>query len=244
MQGQTMGKLGIYLVADYPSRGTFLEAVWACQDLGVDFLEIGFPFSDPVADGEVLERASQEALKHGRLGDFIAGFREARAIFKGRMYIMTYANIVYSRGVSQFIHRVGPVSGLILADLPLREIPFFEKSMRGASVNIIRFLTPESRFEDIALALKGARDFIYFVSKRGTTGGGFELDGETREKIGRVRGKGVPVYVGFGIQEKRDVDAACRAADGAIIGTKAVAELEHGICRFRDFLASLRDFGL
>jgi tryptophan synthase alpha chain len=240
MEGPAMGKLGIYLVADYPSRGTFLEAVRACQDLGVDFLEIGFPFSDSVADGEVLERASREALRHGAMGDFIEGFREARAIFQGRMYIMTYANIVYSRGVSQFIHRVGPASGLILADLPLREIPLFEKGMRGTSVNIIRFLTPESRFEDIALALRGARDFIYFVSKRGTTGGGFELDEETEEKIGHVRGRGVPVYVGFGIREKRDVDSACKVADGAIIGTKAVSELEHGIGRFRDFLASLR----
>ena len=63
-----MGKLGIYLVADYPSRGTFLEAVRACQDLGVDFLEVGFPFSDPVADGEVLERASRETLRHGDYG--------------------------------------------------------------------------------------------------------------------------------------------------------------------------------
>jgi tryptophan synthase alpha chain len=240
MKGPAMGKLGIYLVADYPSRGTFLEAARACQDLGVDFLEIGFPFSDPVADGEVLERASQEALKHGAMGDFIEGFREARAIFKGRMYIMTYSNIVYSRGVAQFIERVGPVSGLILADLPLREIPLFEKGIKGASTNIIRFLTPESRSEDIALALRGARDFIYFVSKRGTTGGGFELDGETREKIGRVRGRGVPVYVGFGIQEKRDVDNAYRVADGAIIGTKAVVELERGIGPFRDFLSSLR----
>jgi tryptophan synthase alpha chain len=236
-----MGKLGIYLVADYPSRGAFLEAMRACQDLGVDFIEIGFPFSDPVADGEVLERASQEALKHGTMGGFIEGFKEARTIFEGPMYIMTYSNVVYSRGVSQFIRRVGPVSGLILADLPLREIPFFEKGIKGASVNIIRFLTPESRSVDIASALRGARDFIYFVSKRGTTGGGFELDEETREKIAGVRGRGVPVYVGFGIQEKRDVALACSVADGAIIGTKAVAELDHGIGRFRDFLASLRD---
>ena len=65
MQGQTMGKLGIYLVADCPSRGTFLEAVWACQDLGVDFLEIGFPFSDPVADGPVIQASYTDALAEG-----------------------------------------------------------------------------------------------------------------------------------------------------------------------------------
>ncbi len=235
-----MGKLGIYLVADYPSRKTFIEAVRACQEAGVDFLEVGFPFSDPVADGEALERASHEALRHGGIADFIEAFREARAIFAGPLYIMTYANVVYSRGVGRFMKRVGALNGLILADVPLRELPFFEKETNGAPVNIIRFLTPESRPEDIALALKKARDFIYFVSKRGTTGGAFELDKETREKIGQVRGKGVPVYVGFGIREKQDVALAYSVADGAIIGTKAVSELEHGIGRFREFLASLR----
>jgi len=190
----------------------------------VDFLEVGFPFSDPVADGEVLERASQEALKAGAMGDFIEGFREARSIFKGPMYIMTYSNIVYNRGLSQFMDRVGPISGLILADLPLREIPFFEKGTRSASVNIIRFLTPESRSEDIALALRGARDFIYFVSKRGPQGAAsswMKRRGEDRPRPG----KGRPVYVGFGIREKRDVALACSVADGAIIGTKAVSEL-------------------
>ena len=130
---------------------------------------------------------------------------------------------------------------MIRADLPLREIPFFEKGIKGASVNIIRFLTPESRERDVTLALKGARDFIYFVSKRGTTGGAFELDAETREKHARIRGKGVDVYVGFGIREKKDVDFACASADGAIIGTKAVSELEQGIDAFRGFLKSLRD---
>ena len=235
-----MSKLGIYLLANYPSRETFLQAVRACQELGVDFLEIGFPFSDPVADGALLERASFEVLKRYRLADFIQSFQEAREIFERSIYIMTYTNIVYSHGVAAFIKRVGPVNGLILADLPLREIRPFEKELRDASISLIRFVTPESRERDVALALKGARDFIYFVSKRGTTGGAFELDAPTREKIARVRGKGVDVYVGFGIRDKKDFDLACAAADGAIIGTKAVNELERGIDAFRRFLKSLR----
>jgi tryptophan synthase alpha chain len=235
-----MSKLGIYLLANYPTKNTFLEAVSACQDLGVDFLEIGFAFSDPVADGALLERASFEVLKRDRLADFIRSFQEARAIFTRSTYIMTYANIVYSQGVAAFIERVGPVSGLILADLPLREIPLFEKELNDPAVSLIRFLTPESRDRDMTLALKGARDFIYFVSKRGTTGGAFELDAATREKIACVRGKGVDVYVGFGIREKKDFDLACTAADGAIIGTKAVSSLEQGIDAFRRFLSSLR----
>jgi tryptophan synthase alpha chain len=235
-----MGKLGIYLLANYPTKKTFLEAVRACQDFGVDFLEIGFAFSDPVADGALLEHASFEVLKHYRLADFIQSFREARQIFTGKTYIMTYTNIVYSQGVAAFIRRVSPVTGLILADLPLRETPLFEKDLNDSSVSLIRFLTPESRERDLTLALKGARDFIYIVSKRGTTGGAFELDTKTREKIARIRGKGVDVYVGFGIRDRRDFDLASTAADGAIIGTRAVKELEQGIDAFRRFLRSLR----
>ncbi len=234
-----MGKLGIYLVADYPTRAVFLGAVQACQDFAVDFLEVGFPFSDPVADGDVLEKAANEVLKARGVDDFIEALHEARAIFTGKTYVMTYANIVYSLGMGAFARRLGPVAGLILADLPLREIPAFEKGFKGTPVNLIRFLTPESRAEDITRALKGARGFIYFVSTRGTTGGGFGLDDETMQKIAAVRGKGIDVCVGFGIQERQDLEAAYGAADGAIIGTRAVSELSQGVERFREYLKGL-----
>jgi tryptophan synthase alpha chain len=234
-----MGKLGIYLVADYPSREVFLGAVEACQDLGVDFLEVGFPFSDPVADGDVLERASQTVLKEHNVDDFIVALHKARAIFTGSLYVMTYTNIVYSLGMAAFVRRLGPLAGLILADLPLREIGAFEKGLKGSGANIIRFLTPESRAEDVASALAGARGFIYFVSKRGTTGGAFNLDEETRGKVAAIRGNGVDVFIGFGIQEKQDVEIAYAVADGAIIGTRAVSELEQGVKQFREYLRSL-----
>lgn len=235
-----MGKLGIYLLANYPSKEVFLEAVQVCQDFGVDFLEVGFAFSDPVADGDLLEKASFEVLKSQGIGDFFESLHEVQRIYGGRIYIMTYANLVYRNGIADFVRKAGAINGLILADLPLREMPLFEKGLKGTKVDLIRFLTPESREEDVARALKNARGFIYFISKRGTTGGGFELDEETKQKIALVRGKGVDVCIGFGIQNRQDVEAVYQAADGAIIGTKAVAELERGIEHFRDFLAGLK----
>ena len=235
-----MSKLGIYLVADYPSRESFLDAVRACEEWGIDFLEVGFAFSDPVADGEVLEKAALHVLREHDVDDFISALHEARAVFAGDIYVMTYCNIVYSLGMAAFVKRLGPIRGLILADLPLREIGFFEKGLRGTGVNLIRFLSPESRAEDLASALKRAKGFIYFVSKRGTTGGAFDLDADTREKIASIRGRGVPVFVGFGIQERQDVETACEVADGAIIGTRAVKELEKGVAGFRRYLRSLR----
>jgi tryptophan synthase alpha chain len=234
-----MGKLGIYLVANYPSKDRFLDGVKACNDLGVDFLEVGLPFSDPVADGDVIESAAQESLRRYTSDDFFESFRQAHRLFKRKVYIMTYSNILYSAGIKQFARQTGSFDGLILADLPLREIPHFERHVTGHDLNLIRFLTPESRPEDIAYALKGAKDFVYFVSKRGTTGGDFQLDDETQRKISWVRGNGVDVYVGFGIQSKKDVSAALKAADGAIIGTRAVTEIERGLKHFREFLGGL-----
>lgn len=234
-----MGKLGIYLLANYPSKELFLDAVQVCQELAVDFLEVGFAFSDPVADGDLLERASFEVLQKDSIADFFESLHAARRLFTGNIYIMTYSNLVYRAGVARFAAKAGVIDGLILADLPLREMGRFEQGLKGTGVNLIRFLTPESRDEDIASALKDAGGFIYFISKRGTTGGGFHLDAETRRKLALVRGKGVDVYIGFGIQDKHDVAAAYEAADGAIIGTKAVAELERGIGCFRDFLEGL-----
>jgi tryptophan synthase alpha chain len=235
-----MGKLGIYLVANYPSKKTFLQAVEACEIAGIDFLEVGFPFSDPVADGDLLEKAAQAALKTNTSDDFAGSFREARTIFTGRTYIMTYTNIIFRPGISRFLKKTGPVDGVILADLPLRGIPLIEKRFGRSAVNIIRFLTPESRPEDVTLALEKAKDFVYFVSKRGTTGGVFDLDRETVRKITDVRGRGTDVYVGFGIQGREDVTTAYSVADGAIIGTKAVAELEQGVDQFKRFLGSLK----
>ncbi len=234
-----MGKLGIYLVACFPSSDVFLQGVRACEEAKVDFLEVGFPFSDPVADGDVIEKAAQASLTHYASDDFFAALREARAIFSRKLYVMTYSNVIYASGLDAFISRAGSVDGLILADLPLREMPLFRKNLKGKAMNMIPFLSPESRPGDITSALQQARDFVYFVSKRGTTGGAFHLDDETRQKIEQVRGKGIEVHVGFGIRNREDIAAAWESADGAIIGTRAVAELEQGIDTFRDFLKTL-----
>ncbi len=234
-----MGKLGIYLLANYPSKALFLDAVRACDTHGVDFIEVGFAFSDPVADGELLEGAAHAVLKNNTVDDFVESFHEARALFRGKVYIMTYANIVYSNGVAEFARRVRGCDGFIIADLPVREMPRFRQQLEGASMSLIRFVTPESRSEDVAAAMEGAEQFVYFISKRGTTGGAFDLDGEAAEKLRSIRGKGVDVCIGFGVQNRQDVRKVFEVADGAIIGTKAVAELEKGIGAFREYLKAL-----
>ena len=153
---------------------------------------------------------------------------------------MTYTNIVYSMGIDNFAERVGKISGIILADLPLREIGPFEKGFKKHKINVIRFLTPESRDEDINRAVKSARDFIYFVSKRGTTGGAFALDEETREKIGRVKASGKEVFVGFGIKGQTGCQAGLRSSRRRYHRHEGGEELEAGVDQFRRYIAELR----
>lgn len=235
-----MGKIGIYLLANYPSRETFIEAVRICNRENIDFLEIGFPFSDPVADGDALEKACCDTLRHYTTDDAIDVLQDVRKMFQGKLYVMTYANIVHSLGVDMFVEKPGMISGMILADVPAREAKHFENLFKEHRIPIVRFLTPESREEDIDDAVKGSRDFIYFVSKRGTTGGGFSLDEETRVKIRRAREKGGLVFLGFGIKNKRDVQLAFEHADGAIIGTGALEALNLGIRNFSSYIAGLK----
>ncbi|MBP1748591.1 MAG: tryptophan synthase, alpha subunit [Deltaproteobacteria bacterium] len=235
-----MGKIGIYLLANYPSREAFIEAVRICDKENIDFLEIGFPFSDPIADGDVLEKACYDTLQRYNFDDTINSLHDAQRIFRGKIYIMTYTNVVYGPGIENFIMRLGNISGIILADLPLREVKPFEKLFNKHGIPVIRFLTPESRDEDIDNAVKSARDFIYFVSKRGTTGGEFTLGEETQAKISRAKGKGGVVFLGFGIKDRKDIELAFQYADGAIIGTKAISELEQGTDIFRSYIGRLK----
>ncbi|WP_025209222.1 tryptophan synthase subunit alpha [Hippea sp. KM1] len=232
-----MCRLGIYLVCNYPDREGFLRAVELCNRYGVDFLEIGLPFSDPTADGDVIEKASMEVLKRYRMADFLDSTKQARRIFNGRLYIMTYANIVFSYGIDRFAGDFGFIDGLILADVPYRESNRFKKPLSKKGIGFVYFATPESRQEELERLKRDANDFIYFVSIRGTTGGEFRLDDETKRKIEFLKGAKHKVILGFGIRNKQDIENACRYADGVVIGTAAVEAMRGD---FETFLLSLR----
>ncbi|MGC8502794.1 tryptophan synthase subunit alpha [Desulfurella sp.] len=226
--------VGIYLVSNYPKKSMFLEAVEICNNLDVDFLEIGIPFSDPIADGEILEKAAFECLSKYDTQDFFESLFEVKKLFKKRLYVMTYANIAYSlKDELKNYNKI--LNGIILADLPVREAINFEKQL---DCNIIKFATPESRKNDLDLAIKNTKDFIYFISKRGITGGNFSLESQTIEKINYCR-KQAKVYLGFGIRNASDVKEASKIADGVIIGTQAAIELQKGISDFEKFVKSI-----
>lgn len=226
--------IGIYLVANYPKKSLFLEAVKICNSLDVDFLEVGIPFSDPIADGRVLENAAFKMLGKYATHDFLESLLDVKKLFRKRIYVMTYTNIAYSLK-DEFKKYIDGLNGVILADLPVREAINFERQI---GCNIIKFATPESRQSDLNLAIKSTNDFIYFISKRGITGGNFTLDQETIQKISYCRQK-AKVYLGFGIKNANDIKEASKYADGAIVGTQAALELEKGLDDFEKFLKNL-----
>ena len=229
-----MCKVGIYLICDYPDRNRFLEAVKQCDEFGVDFLEIGIPFSDPTADGDVIEKAALEVLEHENMDDFYDALKSAREIFKRKLYVMTYANVVYANGIESFAKRFSFIDGVILADVPFRESRRFKNVFKRYDIGFVHFVTPETDFETLDRIKNSANDFIYFISIRGTTGGKFELDGDAIERLERLKGSGQDVVVGFGIKTGDDIKKACRYADGVVIGTEAIKRLNSN--GFKQFL--------
>lgn len=244
------GYNGLYLVGNYPDPDTFVRA--AVTGLRYfDFLEIGIPFSDPVADGPVITDAIEAMVERGfRLEALLESVSRIRSGMspEKKLYFMTYANMVYKRTIDGFgkMCRDNGVRGVIVPDIPRIESAVFRDGFRPHGVEFIQFVTPENREEQIAEIAADAEGFLYFVSIRGTTGSSLSLDEDTKEKIALARkGSRVPVVLGFGIRDSATAQLALENADGFIIGTKVLELLNNGgiphVERFCEELSGLPD---
>ena len=161
---------GIYLVGGYPDRDAFPDRLALIEELGFDFVEIGLPFSDPVADGPVIAEAMHRVLEAGISVDDILSDITSVPTNGCDRYLMTYANVVYRYGTARLTERVnGGIAGIILPDVPVRMQPAMAKL--GLTLPQVPFVTPESRAEDMAVIGKQAPPFVYFIGVRGITGG-------------------------------------------------------------------------
>lgn len=224
---------GFYLMANYPDRDTFIKA--AVKGLEYfDFLEIGIPFSDPIADGEVIANAAQALLDRNctfsEITESVISLRKQVPAGKD-MYIMTYANIIYNMEMpffNKFCLDNG-ISGLIIPDVPFCERDFFKPLGLDDRIKLISFMTPESTDESIRETARASENFIYFISMRGITGTDFRLDDETGEKIRLAQSmSSVPVVTGFGIKTRDTAKKAMEQSDGFIIGTALIEALNKG----------------
>lgn len=224
---------GFYLMGNYPDSDTFIKS--AVKGLEYfDFLEVGIPFSDPIADGDVIADAAQTLLnqncKFADIAESIKAVRN-RVPAEKDIYIMTYANLIYNMDMpffNSFCLNTG-VKGLILPDVPFCERNIFAQLGLDPKIKLVNFMTPESTGEAIDEIAAVSENFIYFISMRGITGTYFNMDNETKNKILQAKGRSkVPVVTGFGIKNRESAGKAMESSDGFIIGTALISALNDG----------------
>jgi tryptophan synthase alpha chain len=230
---------GIYLVAGYPDENRFMESFRAVEQAGFDFVEIGIPFNDPIADGPVIARAIHEALAGGATPGNV--MKNIRSLHDSgiKKYAMTYANVIYSIGPGKFSDEMaGILSGVIVPDLPNRMARRFYEG--GLGIPVVPFATLETRPSDIDLINGSESEILYFVGVRGITGSAGNLDSpELLDKIKMLKAHtSKKIIIGFGIKTKNDADRALEIGDGFVVGTEAVRRQKNP-GELKDYLRSL-----
>jgi tryptophan synthase alpha chain len=223
--------LVVYLMAGRQTP----ELAEAAVEGGADIVELGFPFSDPLADGPVIRRAAERALADGmRTPECLECLARTRERVDVPLVPMTYAALLEAYGYERFeadAHAAG-ANSLIVADLPADAQPKLRR---------IQLVAPTSTDERIALAAEQTDGWLYLVTVTGTTGARRELSPALAGLVDRARAlTGVPLYAGFGISTPEHAQAAFELADGIVVGTRAVEVAEEGPAALRDYVRSLR----
>ena len=236
-------QLSIFTTAGYPKIDSLPDQLLLLQEYGIDFVEIGMPFSDPLADGPVIQESSKRALQNGMTIDLL--FEQLHAI-KDKLQIpivlMGYFNPVLQFGIDRFLKEASNcgVSGLIVPDLPFEiYLRTYSRYFEPHDVTYIPLITPNSSNAHIEQVAKvSTNGFIYLVSQNATTGKKVDLDSNNaRYKEIRQHCGDTPLFIGFGIREKKDIQAVYAQSDGAIIGSAFIQSLDAG--KEREFLDSI-----
>ena len=219
-----------YLMGGHPDPATSLDAGLAAVDAGADLIDLGVPFSDPLADGPVIHAAATEALAAGVTPHRVLGICEQLAA-RVPVVLMVYANVVLTAGASTFALRAAAAgaSGLIVPDLPHDEADEVRAACDAEGLALVPLVAPTTTPERIAEIGADARGFVYTVSLTGTTGEREQLPEDLARTVERVRASAtVPVAVGFGISTGEQARAVAELADGVIVGSRIVRAAADG----------------
>lgn len=235
-----------YIMAGDPSIEKTKEIVLMFEECGADIVEIGVPFTDPLADGPTIQRAAERALKNGvTLKKVIALVKDLRQKTKIPLVLMTYYNPVFKYGEERFIAdaKDAGVDGVIIPDLPPDEAGEFTRLAKNADVASIFLLAPTSTDERIKKVARASTGFIYYVSITGITGAQLLLDGSIEKSINGIRRiTDKPVAVGFGISTPDEAKAVAGVSDGVVIGSAIVKKAQLSLEKeLREFLLKLRE---
>jgi tryptophan synthase alpha chain len=229
-RGKPRAALIPYVTAGYPTPEVSREALQLLAATGADFVEVGVPFSDPLADGPTIQRSTQAALEQGmtvpRVLELIA-----RAGLRVPVVVMTYLNPVMAYGLERFLqdaHGAG-VSGLLLTDFPAGADPRLEALAAASPLALIRLIAPTTAGERLARAVRGATGFLYLISRLGVTGARDQVPPDLPGLVARVRAASdLPLAVGFGISTPAQARATAQLADGVVVGSALVETLGSG----------------
>jgi tryptophan synthase alpha chain len=224
--------LSIFFTAGFPEKKSFHTILKSLQDAGVDFLEIGMPFSDPIADGPTIQKSNQKAIQNGFTLEWM--FEELDQIkdsFKIPFLLMGYINPVVQYGIEKFCSQAAKVgaSGVILPDLPIREYRNSIKQILDQyNLTNVFLITPQTSTERIIEIDQLSESFIYMVSTTGTTGARKSITAEQLNYFERIRSLNLknPIVAGFGISDRTSFQTACSFANGVIVGSAFIKMLE------------------
>jgi len=222
-----------YVTVGDPTPAHTLPILDALVTAGADVIELGVPFSDPMADGPVIQRASERALAQGvglaMVLDIVRAFRKGNAATP--IVLMGYANPIEAMGTVAFADRAreAGVDGVLVVDYPPEEAEEFGELLAARGIALIFLLAPTTPEARIAAVAKLARGYVYYVSLKGVTGAGHLDTGEVRKKVAEIRKHvRIPVGVGFGIRDAASAQAIAADADAVVIGSRLIQEIEAG----------------
>ena len=235
-----------FITCGDPSLEVTEQLVYAMEEAGADLIELGIPFSDPTAEGPVIQEANVRALSGGvttdKIFDMVVKIRKKTSI---PMVFMTYANVVFSYGTERFIRKAAEIGmdGLILPDVPFEEKEEFDTVCKQYGLDLISLIAPTSH-ERITQIAKEANGFVYCVSSLGVTGVRKEFDTRIDSFVAKVKeATDTPACIGFGISTKADVERFDKIADGCIVGSAIVRKIfdsKMNLDEIKAFVSSLK----
>ncbi|WP_375256959.1 tryptophan synthase subunit alpha [Citreimonas sp.] len=237
-----------YIMAGDPDVETSLALMKGLPAAGVDIIELGLPFTDPMADGPTIQEAGQRALAGGmtlqKTLDMVAAFRKDDDTTP--IVLMGYYNPIYSRGVDRFLDdaKAAGIDGLIIVDLPPEEDDELCIPAGAAGLNFIRLATPTTDDKRLPAVLMNTSGFVYYVSITGITGAAAAQAADVAPEVARIqKAANLPVIVGFGIRTPETAREIASVADGCVVGSAIVAEMAKGkpVDEVLAFVASLAE---
>ena len=236
-----------YLTCGDPDLDTSRDVALAAIDAGADVIELGVPFSDPVADGPVIQRASERALQHGtNLAGVLEVAKQVRAKSEAGLIVFSYLNPILQFGLDRFCAAAAEagIDGTLVTDLPIEEATDYLKAMKAHKLAPIFLAAPTSTDERLRHIAKYSRGFVYAISRTGITGARQEVAGDAHSLVARLRTfTKLPVAVGFGVSTPEQFREVGSFADAAVVGSAIVQRIEQNPGReaaaVSEFLSSL-----